>query len=280
MSNNTTTSTKLRIPHPAEPDCAIVGILEQHSPSSPTQGRKLALVDYLFQKRLALKLPLDSFRFDFRGNHETAGTWRQGAMMDDLVDLMVVVDYLKSTYGYVIDLVVGHSRGAMTAIRWICTTDEGRNISGFVNASGRYRMHSPAADAWKASFKERGYYDWKVTVARKPVTVKIFPEDLETTAKWDTSIIWDRFPPNVDVLTLHGLADGTVPPYDAMIFARAFSGRTPGTHVLNMIEDADHNYTGRQNEVVSAILDWWAARERGELKTSVWVEQEALRARL
>ncbi|KAG5353895.1 hypothetical protein C0989_000138 [Termitomyces sp. Mn162] len=248
MSNNTTTSTKLRIPHPAEPDCAIVGILEQHSPSSPTQGRKLALI----------------LHGTMGGNHETAGTWRQGAMMDDLVDLMVVVDYLKSTYGYVIDLVVGHSRGAMTAIRWICTTDE----------------ESPAADAWKASFKERGYYDWKVTVARKPVTVKIFPEDLETTAKWDTSIIWDRFPPNVDVLTLHGLADGTVPPYDAMIFARAFSGRTPGTHVLNMIEDADHNYTGRQNEVVSAILDWWAARERGELKTSVWVEQEALRARL
>ncbi|KAG6879335.1 hypothetical protein C0992_003469 [Termitomyces sp. T32_za158] len=71
---------------------------------------------------------------------------------------------------------------------------------------------SPAAAAWKASFKKQGYYDWKVTVAKKRVTVKIFPEDLENTTKWDTSIVWDQFPQNIDVLTLHGLADSTVPP--------------------------------------------------------------------
>jgi uncharacterized protein len=106
---------------------------------------------------------MDSFRFDFRyvclspylilnalklkpflgwsrGNHETGGTWKQGALSEDLVDLKAVVAYLKFTYGYVVDLVVGHSRGSIVAMRWICTTEEGRNISGFVNASGRYRM--------------------------------------------------------------------------------------------------------------------------------------------
>ena len=56
------------------------------------------------------------------------------------MDLKVVVEYLKSSYGYVIDLVVGHSRGSIVAMRWICTTEDGRKISGFVNASGRYRM--------------------------------------------------------------------------------------------------------------------------------------------
>jgi hypothetical protein len=112
----------------------------------------------LFQKRLALKLPLDSFRFDFRcglyrrslsslklnnilsGNHETPGTWRQGALDDDLIDLLAVVEYLKANFGYAIDLVVGHSRGSLVAMRWICTSEDGRKISGFVNASGRYRM--------------------------------------------------------------------------------------------------------------------------------------------
>jgi len=57
-----------------------------------------------------------------------------------MVDLSVVVEYLKANYGYVIDLVVGHSRGALVGIRWACTTEDGKNISGFVNASGRYRM--------------------------------------------------------------------------------------------------------------------------------------------
>ncbi|KAG6849683.1 hypothetical protein H0H93_006301 [Arthromyces matolae] len=40
---NLITSTKLRIPHPDEPECEIVGILEQHCPSTSTEGRKLAL---------------------------------------------------------------------------------------------------------------------------------------------------------------------------------------------------------------------------------------------
>ncbi|KAG6919610.1 hypothetical protein DXG01_003474 [Tephrocybe rancida] len=152
--------------------------------------------DYLFQKRLALKLPLDSFRFDFRGNHETPGTWRQGALEEDLVDLEVVVEYLKSTYGYIVDLVVGHSRGSLVGIRWACTSQD----------------ETPAAAVWKAHFDKQGYYDWSVSVARKPVTVKIFPDDLETFTNWDSSIVWGEFPPSVDVLTIHGLSDTTVPP--------------------------------------------------------------------
>ncbi|GLB38189.1 putative ectomycorrhiza-regulated esterase [Lyophyllum shimeji] len=291
MANGAVT-TKLYIPHPTEPNCSIVGILEQLAPLNPTMGRKLALVlhgtmghkDYLFQKRLALKLPIDSFRFDFRGNHETPGAWRQGALEEDLVDLSVVVEYLKANYGYVVDLVVGHSRGSLVGMRWVCTTEDGKNISGFVNASGRYRMHkileSPAAAAWKASFDEHGYHEWTVSVARKQVTVKIFPEDLEQFTKWDSSVVWDHFPSTVDALTIHGLADKTVPPYDALIYTRALSNRAPGTHTLHFVEDADHNFTGRQDQVVDAILDWWAARERGELKTGVWVEREGLKGKL
>ena len=74
------------------------------------------------------------------GNHETGGIWKQGALDEDLVDLQAVVDYLKQTYGYVIDLLVGHSRGSIVAFRWLSTTEDGRKVSAFVNASGRYRM--------------------------------------------------------------------------------------------------------------------------------------------
>lgn len=87
------------------------------------------------------------------GNHETPGTWRQGALEDDLADITAVVDYLKATYGYVVDLVVGHSRGALVAFRWICTTEDGKNVSAFVNASGRYRMHVSAHDIGTTGFK-------------------------------------------------------------------------------------------------------------------------------
>lgn len=57
-----------------------------------------------------------------------------------MVDLSTVVEYLKATYGYVIDFVVGHSRGSLVGMRWICTSEDGKKISAFVNVSARYRM--------------------------------------------------------------------------------------------------------------------------------------------
>lgn len=99
---------------------------------------------------------MDSFRFDFRcvgtphashmflnysrGNHESGGIWRQGNIGDDVEDLRIVVEYLKRTYGYVVDLLVGHSRGSIVSLKWVSSTEDGKNVSGVVNVSGRYRM--------------------------------------------------------------------------------------------------------------------------------------------
>lgn len=59
--------------------------------------------------------------------------------------------------------------------------------------------------------------------------------------------------------------------YDALIYARALSDRSPGTHSLHLMERADHNFTKRQDDVVSVILQWWAARQLGELRTGIWL---------
>jgi hypothetical protein len=58
----------------------------------------------------------------------------------DLEDIQVAVDYLKSNYGYKVELVVGHSRGSIVAFRWLSMTKDGRGVPAFVNISGRYRM--------------------------------------------------------------------------------------------------------------------------------------------
>ncbi|KAK0443848.1 hypothetical protein EV421DRAFT_1803722 [Armillaria borealis] len=134
-------------PHPGEPT-AIHGILEQLEPEKSMQGRKLALVlhglgrhkDHLFLKQLASTLPIDSFRFDFRGYFESPGIWRQNKMEEDVLDLRIVTDYLKAHFGYQINLVIGHSRGAVLAVRWLCTSEDGKKVSGFVIVSATYRM--------------------------------------------------------------------------------------------------------------------------------------------
>lgn len=63
---------------------------------------------------------------------------------------------------------------------------------------------------YDAEIEEKGYYEWKVRVARKPVVGRIFPGDVENFASWDTSFMWD-FPSNVEVLSIHGINDTTVP---------------------------------------------------------------------
>jgi len=105
------------------------------------------------------------------------------------------------------------------------------------------------------------------------MVVQITPEELSKFANWDTSFVWDQFPSATDVLTLHGLQDKTVPPYDALIYACALSSRSPGTHTLHLMEGADHNFTGRRDEVVDAILHWWDVRHLGKARTRIWVDE-------
>lgn len=270
---------RLAIPHPQEKDCSIIGTLEQWSP--PQAGfnskRKIAVIlhgamghkDYLFQKRLAQQLPIDSFRFDFRGCHETPGNWRMGGLADDVVDLQVVVDHLTKELGYEIDMLVGHSRGSLICFYWLSTAPEAKTVTKFVNVSGRYRMEKILET--KPPFNEDGYYELKATVARKPFTTRVYQEDVHNFATWRSSRVTGDFPPWVHVLTVHGMQDKTVPVYDALIYASTLSGRKPGTFAYHLSETADHNFTGLQDEVVSIVLGWLEAFQRDALVDGLWL---------
>ncbi|PCH40138.1 ectomycorrhiza-regulated esterase [Wolfiporia cocos MD-104 SS10] len=277
-------TTKISIPHPDDEVRCISGVLEQLSPDEPTKGRRIALIlhgtmghkDYLFQKRLALRLPIDSFRFDFRGNHETPGTWRLGDIDEDVQDIRVVAAYLTKRLGYVVDAVVGHSRGSVAGMLWVCwyADSDARTVRAYVNASGRYRMFKMYDQMRRpdnqAQLEKQGFYEINATVARKPFVGRVTEDDHHKFAAIDSSVVWDRFPAHVDVFTMHGMKDTVVPTYDAIIYARALGARSPGTHSLCLEEDADHNFTGMADHVVDTILEWWGMFERRELKTGIW----------
>lgn len=61
------------------------------------------------------------------------------AFDNDLADIRTVVAFLSTELGYIVDLIIGHSRGAIVAFKWISSTPEGRRVSYFVNCSGRNR---------------------------------------------------------------------------------------------------------------------------------------------
>lgn len=112
------------------------------SRSGSHRGCRLILLGLTFGTGLML---CDLYRVtdlkSCRGNHESGGQWRQGGFTDDVEDLVTVVAYLRFTYGYEIDVVVGHSRGSVVGMHWLCTSEEGKRVRALVNVSGRYRMH-------------------------------------------------------------------------------------------------------------------------------------------
>ncbi|KAL7280014.1 hypothetical protein ACG7TL_006427 [Trametes sanguinea] len=226
--------------------------------------------DYLFQKRLALRLPFDSFRFDFRGNFETNGACYFGRFENDVVDLEVVVEYLTRKYGYVIDTIIGHSRGSVVGALWICKHRDGasKTVRRYVNVAGRYRMEKiyDEMELHKAELESQGFVIRKAVVARKPIERKVYRQDYDEFASVNVSVVWDQFPAHIDVLTLHGLKDAVVPPYDAYIYARIYGARTPGTHTLRYVEEADHNFTGIPEEVVEPVLEWIQQQERDDIE--------------
>lgn len=130
---------------------------------------------------------------------------------------------------------------------------------------------SNSAMVWQKSFDEQGYHDATVPVARQPVPFRILADDFKHFTEWDTSFVWSNFPSATDVLSIHGLADNTVPPADALIYAKALSTRMPGTHSLHMIEGADHNFIGHHEEVVGSVLQWWEHRQQQRLKSGIWL---------
>lgn len=67
--------------------------------------------------------------------------------------------------------------------------------------------------------------------------------------------------------------------YDALIYTRALSGRSPGIASLHLVEGADHNFTGRQDEVVAVVTEWLECRNQGRLTPGVWMS-DSLRSRL
>ncbi|KIO19080.1 hypothetical protein M407DRAFT_246290 [Tulasnella calospora MUT 4182] len=192
--------------------------------------------------------------------------------VNDLQDIDAVVAHLKTQYGYRVDLLIGHSRGSIVGMRWLSTAPEGQGVSGYVNVSARYRMKLHTYyDRWREGFEKKGVFHWKVRVAGKQVVREVTPEHIRDFEEVDTSSVWTKFPANTDVLTVHGLDDQVVPPFDGMIYARAFSNRTTATHTLHYVEGADHNFIRHYDEVVDTILGWWDQKTKGKLKDGVWL---------
>lgn len=245
-----------------------------------TRGLKIALIlhgvlahkDQIYHKQLARALPVDSFRFDFRANGETPGTWSMGNLADDVEDLVAVVDYLRTKLEYTVEIIIGHSRGGLDGFAWFAkhcpdALPPSLRVPFFVALSARFNMANihERDPVYLSAFAKEGFFRWQARVAGQDKELHVYPEQVEQFAAWPTREIALAFPYNTDVLLIHGTADKSVPASDVTSYGNILSGihRRPGSCSVKLIDHADHLFRGFYPQVVEAIVEWLA--ERSEL---------------
>ncbi|SPO23823.1 uncharacterized protein UTRI_03647_B [Ustilago trichophora] len=258
-----------------------------------TRGLKIAIIlhgvlahkDQIYHKQLARALPVDSFRFDFRANGETPGTWSMGNLADDVEDLVAVVDYLRTKLEYTVEIIIGHSRGGLDGFAWFAkhcpdALPPNLRVPFFVALSARFNMANihERDPVYLPAFAQEGFFRWQARVAGQDKEVHVFPEQVEQFAAWPTREIALAFPYNTDVLLIHGTADKSVPASDVASYSNILSGvhRRPGSCSVKLIDYADHLFRGFYPQVVEAIVEW--LQERSEL-TKMGLSAAAIRDR-
>lgn len=211
-TSSTEHEVTLRIPS-VQHGVDIVGILHhRHSTQQRTSDVALILHGLMahknqsYHRELAAALPMDSFRFDFRGNGETGGTWGMCNFAHDIEDLQAVVYHLRHRLGYRIELIVGHSRGALDAwaylgrderLRW----DDDTDVPFLVAVSGRWEMARllDRYEMYKRGFEKEGVFRWRVKSAGVQREYPVYPSDLARMATFPIRSIIKRLPVNTDV---------------------------------------------------------------------------------
>ncbi|KAI8142399.1 Alpha/Beta hydrolase protein, partial [Fennellomyces sp. T-0311] len=230
-----------------------------------TPGHK----NYLYQRLLSQKLPYSNYRFDFRGNGDSTGQAGYANIAEDTEDYHTVANYFEKQ-GYEIFAIVGHSRGSTAGFKFATTCE--KPLPHFVNVSGRYKMNDNQIYKNRPEIGEaldrQGYFDWKVRKRDSFITIKVTRKDVERFITWDNShdvpCIVARMPKTTCVLTCHGTNDEIVPVYNAAMFSNIISN-----HQLKLIPGANHNFIGQYEEVVQAILEYFAEHEKNAFEKGI-----------
>lgn len=314
---------KVFVPFPsaANPQIRIAGILAQHDPLDPltigakANPRPLALITHgvlahknqCYHPLLAQSLPIDSFRFDFRGNDETpelpGQEWDMASYGKDIEDMDAVLAHLASEYGYRCDLIIGHSRGSLVGWKWFAEhygqsgkLKEGLDSSSlssslpaspplWVSLGGRWRMERihDRDSIYNPAFAERGYYEWNVTVNRKPKSVRIYPESVRAFAEYPIHSYAADFPAASPCLLLHGTSDETVPCADVGYYLNLLNGRADRVQAaatntaltqVHLVEGGNHMFRGKYQEVVDIITNWYRS-QRPSVGTAVYQDGDS-----
>lgn len=201
---------------------------------------------------------ISAFRFDFAGNGESEGEFQYGNYRKEADDLCSLVSYfLEQKYDII--ALVGHSKGGNAVLLYASMYHD---VSIIVNISGRFALERGIDGRLGKNFMQRIKKDGYIDVRNKKgefeyrVTQKSIKDRLST----DTLLSSRTVSKDCRVLTIHGSKDEIVPVEDALMFAANIPN-----HKLHVIAQANHRYTGHEQELTSLVLDFIKSHQQGTL---------------
>ncbi|ORZ04073.1 protein-tyrosine phosphatase-like protein [Lobosporangium transversale] len=244
----------------------LAGILQSTNHSSRRLGiichGSLGHKNYLFQPTLANALApyMDTFRFDFRGNGESDGQMGYSNWNDDLADIDAVISHFERQ-GYYIYALIGHSRGAISALNYAANFNHMPMIPYIISISSRFNMadvrrkHGPEL---MTLLENQGHFEWHARSAGKEITLRVTQQHFDDFVNLDTASVI-HIPTMTNILLCHGSDDEVVPVRDiADLHSHLSHART----TLRIINRADHNYKKHYKELSEMVAHYFSAEGR------------------
>ncbi|WCJ29609.1 alpha/beta-Hydrolases superfamily protein [Euphorbia peplus] len=232
----------------------LVGLLH-HTPSN-----HLVIICHGFQSS-KLRIPMSNlafalenkgitaFRFDFAGNGESEGSFQYGNYHREAEDLRSVVQHFRSQKR-VISAIIGHSKGGNVVLLYASKYND---VNIVVNISGRFDLKRGIEGRLGKEFLQRIKQNGFINVYSRKGRFEycVTEESLMDRLTTDTHAACLSIHPDCRVLTVHGSMDKIVPVEDAMEFAKLIPN-----HELQILKEADHEYTKHQKELASIVIDF------------------------
>lgn len=255
----------IAIPHAVDNDDAFA---EEHAPGT----HKIALIlhgqgghrDYCYQKQLAHKLAstlgIYSLRIDFRGCGSSADNEDDTVgrvISQDIEDIQACANFITKAennplgIAFTLLSIISHSRGAVAMFLWALKQDAAIKAGGIaaakaivvpnlVNCLSRFSSHTvlgryeqiAALDSVSMTSLRHG----------KMQPVKIPRDEILSLSTPDLTLL-SGLSRDWSVLSVYGLKDTIIPVDDFANFANVLN-RGPGSHLLKVIPEADHNFFG------------------------------------
>lgn len=239
-------------------DQTLVGILERPQGEGP---HPLAIIchgftatkDMHFYPVLAQRLLTAGYAtllFDFTGNGESEGKFEQGNLLQEIEDVKSALDFAAGE-GFENICLVGHSMGGVVCmkagtderVKKVAMVSPGISYDNYINI--RFREQLPELNS-------KGYFMFSAFLANGLIKqFKITKEFMDVRKSLDVNAEVAKL--DKPKLMTFGAIDGPACiPEDIQKF---FESATDPKYI-EIIEGADHNYTGKEAELADAVVEF------------------------